>query len=100
MLRADGIPGKDGVPEHLISYWIGHQDPNRMNGHCDFSSKTMKEWRKQWVEKVRVGFEIPADLGYPAPNAPKKVPALTEIEPTVYSAGCVAKRLCARSSAG
>jgi integrase len=90
VLRADGIPGKDGVPEHLISYWIGHQDPNRMNGHYDFSSKTMKEWRKQWAEKVGVGFEIPADLGYPAPNAPKKVSALTQAEPKVYSAGCVA----------
>ena len=39
VLRADGIPGKDGVREHLISYWIGHQDPNRMNGHYDFTSR-------------------------------------------------------------
>jgi len=61
-----------------------------MNGHYDFSSKTMKEWRKQWAEKVGVGFEIPADLGYPAPNAPQKVPALTEVKPKVYSAGCAA----------
>jgi integrase/recombinase XerD len=39
-LRADGVPGKDGVPEHLINYWTGHKDQT-MNGKYDYSSKTL-----------------------------------------------------------
>jgi len=57
-LRADGLPGKDGVPEHLINYWTGHKDQT-MNGKYDYSSRTLVGWRKGWAEKARCGFDVP-----------------------------------------
>ena len=88
-LRADGVPGKDGVPEHLINYWTGHKDQS-MNGKYDYSSKTLVHWRKCWAEKTGCGFEIPQDLGDVAPNAPKIAPGLTKAKLGGYSGECAA----------
>jgi len=51
VLRTDAMPGKDGVPEHLINYWIGHKDQT-MNGRYDYSSKTM-------IKRRRIGRKRP-----------------------------------------
>ena len=74
VLRSDAVPGKDGVPEHLISYWLGHRDKS-MNDRYDFSSRRNVAWRKQWAEKAGTGFDLPLQLGVVGPIGPKAADA-------------------------
>ncbi len=82
VLRADSTPGRDGVPEHLISYWLGHKDQS-MNGRYDFSSRENVAWRKTWAEKAGCGFEFPSDLGLVGPIGPKIGPKTANVQEVV-----------------
>jgi len=79
VLRADAVPGKDGVPEHLISYWTGHKDQS-INGCYDYSSKEFVAWRKNWAEKAGTGFEVPIKLGLVGPKRPMLDPNPAEVQ--------------------
>ena len=89
VLRADAVPGKDGVPEHLIGYWLGHKDSS-MNGHYDHSPTQYKSWRKEWAEKAGCGFDLPVQLGFVGPKGPKVGPKSAEGQEVASEVGAAA----------
>lgn len=78
------MPGRDGLPEHLISYWIGHKD-HSMNGRYDYSSREFVAWRKSWAEKAGSGFAVPVKLGLVGPKASMLDPKPAAVQRVISS---------------
>ena len=72
---------KNRVPEDLIKFWLGHEGGAPEPGSQVWVPKTVTddyskleqdvEFRKQVVEKVGLGFDLPMKNASLAPNAPK-----------------------------
>ncbi len=61
------------MPEDLLRFWIGHADKNVTDGYSKVREDV--EFRKDWVRKAGLGFQLPA--GIRAEN-PEVVPIGTQ----------------------
>jgi integrase len=48
--------GQNGCPDALKRYWMGHAD--REIGHLYDQARTNKKYRKEWAERVGLGFTV------------------------------------------
>lgn len=60
---------KNLVPEDLIKFWHGHAGNTVTDSYSKLKDDV--EFRKQVVEKVGLGFEIPSEKPVVGPNGPK-----------------------------
>jgi len=56
-----------GAPEDLIKYWLGHAQVGVTN-KCYVKSNENLAYRKQWAEKVGLGFELEKELTATSPR--------------------------------
>jgi integrase len=72
---------KNGVPEDLINYWVGHAGKSVTDAYSKL--KLDLEFRKQVAERVGLGFELPSQKTVIGPNGPK-----IETEPVPEMTAC------------
>jgi integrase len=72
---------KNGVPEDLINYWVGHAGKSVTDAYSKL--KLDLEFRKQVAERVGLGFDLPSQKTVIGPNGPK-----IETEPVPEMTAC------------
>jgi integrase len=72
---------KNGVPEDLINYWVGHAGKSVTDAYSKL--KLDLAFRKEVAERVGLGFELPSKKTVIGPSGPK-----LETEPVAEIAAC------------
>jgi hypothetical protein len=60
---------KNGVPEDLIHYWVGHAGKSATDAYSKL--KLDLAFRKEVAERVGLGFVLPSKKTVLGPNGPK-----------------------------
>ena len=59
---------KQGVPEDLIKFWLGHADKSVTDGYSKLKEDV--EFRREQAERIGVGFALPASMRPMRPRIP------------------------------